>query len=489
MKLTIDNYFEFIKDENIQRKHLPETLKKGWDYVNQVTKKGRSLVSYNSSEIVKRTVNLYFEKLELFLVTNKQVKKTSQKLKIKTSPSGSSQKQSRKIEVKPSRPVIKPKLVEKVDLEIRIIKRFLNLHQKDKTQNHIRLFLNYLQRAIVEKQIRKTSKYADQIILIQEKLLKLIKRFEKEKIIRVIITTRIRNQLLQAMGQQVELPSVKLIKAYIGLQGKAIPVAKPKRLHNKIAKQINIGNIRKTDRYWDEVNIILKELKSFVATHPIGGELKINPKTLNGLGKIACVEPKKSKPLVSSRIPDETIMNSVDVLKLNFKKLGFKGKWLDLIGNPSKDFTAMIYGKPKMGKSYLSVDFAGYLARHHGTVLYVAREEGIDDTLQEKLKDNDVSHPDLDVSNYLPEDLSRYDFVFLDSVTKLGMSPEDLDALKRKYPDKGFIYIFQSTKEGNFRGNNEFQHDVDIVIEIPEKGRAVQFGRFNQGGELNIFSR
>jgi hypothetical protein len=28
---------------------------------------------------------------------------------------------------------------------------------------------------------------------------------------------------------------------------------------------------------------------------------------------------------------------------------------------------------------------------------------------------------------------------------------------------------------------------VDVVIEIPEKGKAVQFGRYNQGGEMDIF--
>ena len=34
---------------------------------------------------------------------------------------------------------------------------------------------------------------------------------------------------------------------------------------------------------------------------------------------------------------------------------------------------------------------------------------------------------------------------------------------------------------------NQFQHDVDAVIEVPELGKAVQFSRFNQGGEMNIF--
>lgn len=72
--------------------------------------------------------------------------------------------------------------------------------------------------------------------------------------------------------------------------------------------------------------------------------------------------------------------------------------------------------------------------------------------------------------------------MFLDSVNKLNLSSVEL---KSENPNVSFIFIFQTTKVGNFRGTNQFQHDV--VIEIPEKGKAVQFGRFNQGGEINIF--
>ena len=50
-----------------------------------------------------------------------------------------------------------------------------------------------------------------------------------------------------------------------------------------------------------------------------------------------------------------------------------------------------------------------------------------------------------------------------------------------------FQRIYQTIKEGNFRDTNQFQHDVDVLIEISEKVKAVQFGRFNQGGEINIF--
>ena len=181
------------------------------------------------------------------------------------------------------------------------------------------------------------------------------------------------------------------------------------------------------------------------------------------------------------------IMSSLDFANLEFSTIGLKDKWLKFIGDPAPGFTAMVYGRPKMGKSYLCVDFAGYLARNHGKVLYVAKEEKLDATLQKKLKDKDVANENLFVTDNLPKNLSEYQFVFLDSVNKIGLSPQELTKLKTDNPGVSFIYIFQSTKEGKFRGTNEFQHDVDIVIEVPEQGKAIQYGRFNQGSEMNIF--
>ncbi|MDP3146046.1 MAG: hypothetical protein Q8T03_13305 [Bacteroidota bacterium] len=181
------------------------------------------------------------------------------------------------------------------------------------------------------------------------------------------------------------------------------------------------------------------------------------------------------------------IMPSTDFTNLHFDSIGFSGKWLDFIGDPAPGFTAMVFGMPKMGKSYLCVDFAGYLARNHGRVLYVAKEEKLDATLQQKLKDKNVAHENLFVADALPKDLSAYEFIFLDSVNKLGLTPKDLERLKTDNKGKSFIYVFQATKGGKFKGNNEFQHDVDVVIEVPEQGKAVQFGRFNQGGEIDIF--
>jgi hypothetical protein len=379
--------------------------------------------------------------------------------------------------------------VEVLSQELKFVKRFVLMHDKVKTQHQIRLFINALQKAIVEKRIRKTSPFAKEISKIQDYLLDLFFMFKKEnKKITINLDESLRTKYLTLVGKEAELHSVKLIKSYINLQGKLIPNSKAKNLHNRVARLVNNGSVTKRDKYWKEIENILSTLKSFVKKNVEQGELMVSSKELNGLNDIlsgcACEEVHGIHS-----VPKNTIMNSQDIINLQFNKLGFTGKWLNLIGNPSVGFRTMIFGKPKMGKSYLAVDYAGYLARNHGTVLYVAREEGIDDTLQQKLKDKNVAHPDLYVSDYLPEDLSAYDFVFLDSVNKLGLTPEDLERLDKEYPYTSFTEIFQTTKQGNFKGANEFQHDVDVIIEIPEKGKAVGFGRFNQGGEMNIFSQ
>lgn len=241
--------------------------------------------------------------------------------------------------------------------------------------------------------------------------------------------------------------------------------------YNRIGSQVNI---RLKDSTRNMMQDALKQKTKAV-------NRQVRKKRGNSLEGVESPEP-----IQTAKKPG--IMCSTDFVNLKFESIGLKGKWLNLIGDPSKGFTAMVFGKPKMGKSYLCVDFAGYLARNHGKVLYVAKEEQLDATLQLKLKDKEVAHSNLFVSDHLPENLSDYDFIFLDSVNKLGLSAKDLAALEATNPEKSFIFVFQSTKTGNFRGNNEFQHDVDVVIEVPEQGRAVQFGRFNQGGEMGIFN-
>jgi hypothetical protein len=302
----------------------------------------------------------------------------------------------------------------------------------------------------------------------------------------------------ETMKQESTLTE-KFVKRFLLLHSKTLQKKEIEGFLNDVQSAIKEKVITKDSVLSKEVLLIQSKLLSTV--NNMGTSIKVELASdtkrklhlaLNKLkGKPKSRKPKKETlsgvEEVQEVKPKQNLMNSIDFANLHFNSIGFSGKWLNLIGDPSPGFTAMVFGRPKMGKSYLCVDFAGYLARNHGTVLYVANEEKLDATLQMKLNDTDVKHENLFVSDYLPEDLSKYQFIILDSVNKLGLSPQDLEKLKRNNPGKSFIFIFQTTKDGKFKGANSYQHDVDVVIEVQERGKATQFGRFNQGSEMSIF--
>lgn len=488
--ITINNYFQQITSVDLAK--LPEALQKGHEFVVKVSSDGANWDMYHSSDAIKKTIDTYLSKLNEFTAKPGKAKSPKKSTGKRAKPAGNEKEtdipenkggnDSRPVRKKTSRkkegkePV---NLVERIPEELRFIRRFVNLNGKPKTKEDLLRFINSLQKAIVEKRIRKTSPYAEQISYIQGRLI------ETYNSMRTKITIELKPETYESLkkliGEEKVLPSIGFIKRYIGLNGKTGVKEKAKQLLEQINRAVEKGRLPDSDPYIVEIYEIKKNLKAFI-THKLVKTLEIETAALNGLeGILGCAcqsKIPKSKP---------TIMSSVDFADMEFDTIGLKGKWYHLIGDPSPNFKAMVSGKPKLGKSTLCIEFAGYLARHHGKVLYVAKEEGLDLTLQQKLNDKDVAPPNLDVASVLPDDLAPYDFIFIDSVTRMGLKPEELNRLEQAYPTKAFVYVFQTTKDGKFRGANAFQHNVDVVIDVPEKGKAVQMGRFNQGGELGIF--
>lgn len=188
------------------------------------------------------------------------------------------------------------------------------------------------------------------------------------------------------------------------------------------------------------------------------------------------------------------IMNTSELLNYSYERYPFTGKWADFIGQPSKNFHAMIYGRPKQGKSILSVQFAQYLSMY-GRVLYVASEEGFSVTLQNKIKEFAMDNPNLDFANFRTYEqirealhVRKYSFVFIDSVNFIKITPEDIEDLKADNKNTAFITIQQATKNGNFRGSQEFAHNCDAVIRV-EAGKAFHQGRFQEPSEMDVFDK
>jgi len=197
--------------------------------------------------------------------------------------------------------------------------------------------------------------------------------------------------------------------------------------------------------------------------------------TLQGLYGLAGVEytPQKSG----------TSVQSTQFLGATFDTLNFTGKWANFIGKPNNDFKIMIYGKAGGGKSTFALKLAHYLANNIGLrVLYVAGEEKLSYTLHEKMVRLNISSPNLYINDTLPKDLSKYDVVFIDSVNTLGLEPSDLERLPN---NKAYAYIFQCTKDGKYRGSQEFEHNADTVIEV--ENMTAKMGKNRFGGKEKEF--
>ena len=61
-------------------------------------------------------------------------------------------------------------------------------------------------------------------------------------------------------------------------------------------------------------------------------------------------------------------------------------------------------------------------------------------------------------------------FIIIDSINHINITPKDLQKLPRLHPTIVFICILQAIKRSNFKASNVLEHDADISIKI-ENGK------------------
>jgi len=488
--ITVENIIS--EYSGINQGILPEALKQSeFEFIRE------NIDLYNDDETIKKYIDTFVEKL------NEVINKYTPEKKVKEKKSHSKKA--------PKEPVVEKSAteetstpVEKVSLEVSFIKRYVGLNAKTKDKAQILNLLNSLQKAIIEKRIRKASVYAKEIENIQEQLIKCYNQMGNSIKVTLDEDTLIK---YSTIGQsQKTMLSVTYIKQYISIHGKKDVKEKAKTLLSRIEKAIESGKIPETCPYWNEI----QEIKSSLETY-LGNKSKtpaISENTLNGI--MSWVARRHQKKKVAkylqkiyeterglrgveteqepnpNEVPEPTVISSSELAGMDFETIGLIGKYKDLIGDPSVGFSAMVFGLPKSGKSTLCIDFAKYLAENHGKVLYVAIEEGFGYTLKEKFERLGAIHPNLVIAEKLPDDLSPYQFVFIDSVSKAKLTSQALTKLRKDNPETAFVFIFHTTKEGNFRGQQDFAHDVDVIIEV-ENSEAKANGRFGVGGKMKIF--
>jgi deoxyadenosine/deoxycytidine kinase len=486
--LNTNNYFS--KAASINWDNLPEALSKGHKLVEGASQ--NNWAAYNSNENIKRVVDAFFQKLNEYLDKNpSSVAASSKSLPsktVKTAPKAATAKPTPATRKMPPKKAAVEKEeydsedVELIDTDVQFIKRYAAMHGKVKSQAQILTLLHSLQKAIIERRIGKDSPYAKEIDMMQKQL---ISCYEKMgDMAEIKIDSKNLKRYLEIAHSQEGMFSVALLKSYIALNGKRDVKDRSQRLFNRIKKAVEQGKITKSDKYADKLNEAYQTLKNYIDSD--SAMLNINKAQLNGLMGILGENLFSQKKSLNGYDDDNgMIVSSGELLAMDFQTIGLQGRYKELIGDPSVGFTAMVYGLPKSGKSTMCLDFANYLAAHHGKVLYCAIEEGFGYTLKEKIERLKAHHSNLYITDRVPENLNDFHFVFIDSVSKAGMDVNDIDALRKMHPEVSFIFIYHTTKEGKFKGVNEHAHEVDVIIQV-EKGKATSTGRFNAGGSMEF---
>jgi hypothetical protein len=167
---------------------------------------------------------------------------------------------------------------------------------------------------------------------------------------------------------------------------------------------------------------------------------------------------------------NDKIMSSRALKEMTYPALVFKNRWNDFLGEPSTTFHLVVHGKPGEGKSTFCIQFADYLARHHGNTVYISGEEGFSKTLQQKIIMTKADSPRLFFADLRSFDEikdrieDKFHFIFIDSLDTLRIDSQKLKELKALHPSSAIITISQSTKDGKMRGSQEIIHDADIAV-------------------------
>ncbi|WP_289054964.1 hypothetical protein [Carboxylicivirga marina] len=176
----------------------------------------------------------------------------------------------------------KPIEVDLMPLEIKVIKRYLNFHNKRVSERQVSLLYKVIQKAATEKTIRKTSKYASEIKSIGNDLIKTYK--EMNGTCKFVVPDSLYGKLKDIVDDYGVTPAVALIKRFINLYGN-ITKAKAQRLLTTVTNSLKNGKVKKTEKEYDQVKKVQKHLHDYLESD----KLLVTNVQLKGLQGIAKV--------------------------------------------------------------------------------------------------------------------------------------------------------------------------------------------------------
>jgi hypothetical protein len=428
--ITAKNYYVVIEKINLTT--LPKVLMDSHTLVCTITNDGKNWEHYHKNQIIKRVIDLYFERLnQMNMKTEKQTQKTRH------------------------------------SEEVKFIKRYVALDGKTATKKEIHDFIDALQKAISEKHIRKTSRYAKSIEGIQNELIRchnlmtspIVIKISKEKL----------EHLKKELKSEAAKPQCRGIGKIYNANGKLAP-CKDVTYTDAVGKKgrcsyhKGVGEIfshkpkkikaKKLDKCHD---------KMYSSSYSSRGRCSYHRGSTSSLRGI---DEKKKDELFT----DLNHIKSKDTFKLN----GELGKFLGDLERYQLAIT--LEGDQGSGKSQMAFQLANAFADKQFKVGLFSLEMGADSSLISRNRDKYIDAKNRDrilITGQAPEGIltvrthaNDFDTIVIDSWNKLDVDSNEFDKLRKDFPNTIWIVIFQRTTAGTIRGGTRPLYDAGINIEV-----------------------
>lgn len=163
-------------------------------------------------------------------------------------------------------------------------------------------------------------------------------------------------------------------------------------------------------------------------------------------------------------------------MEKNFETYEFDGRWLEVMGEPERNFSMLIFGHPKNGKTEFCIQLAKYISRF-ARVYYNSVEQGISKTLQDALKRNAmhevagrVVFGDKESYEEMIERLKQRNspqIVIVDSRDYANLTARQWFHLVETFPRKSFILVcWESAGKPASAYAKTICYKVDIIAHV-----------------------
>lgn len=195
--------------------------------------------------------------------------------------------------------------IERIDEEHRIIRRFVALHGKTKTHDQVMNFLDYVQKAILERRVKKNSPFAKEVMHIQNELVKIYNQMINKKLpeLKLSLSEKELKEYGAIAQSQFEMPSIQLLKRYISWDGKRITKEKAIALRDQLTNAVKKGKINKQDAYASEANRAYENLTEYIKNYKRGNALKIYEAELRGVNDMLVKARDAAKNIANKAAP------------------------------------------------------------------------------------------------------------------------------------------------------------------------------------------